>query len=361
MFNFKTFFINNISLFLILISFSIFIYIIFTTQKRLQGIFITKSKLYIKKIIDFFAYDIESPKRKALDNTVKKAGLKNSYYYYFYKFLIILTTFLLAATVAFTNWYYQVQEIMIDYKMTDNYVEYFNTIVENYGFVNLLQLDRNTLYSNIFYSIKENFNLTASLTTYISQLIYTVFIKISEIKINIKIYLIVILLSFFVMNIYIYIRTKLQEVKYQNDLPAMKTTTLLFASLGMPVNEILKELTDISACYKPIIEECLNNYSYLGDSDKVAIMNMATKFPLLQFRKLCMILRDLTSITKEQALDNLKNDIELDIEEKRDKTAFVMDARSTIALILSAISFTLLLSLLLIPVFIYIRKFDIGI
>lgn len=299
--------------------------------------------------------------------------------FYVIKILIPILTLLIIALIHYTNVQYEVSELLntpmtkeIDITVGAivndseeiledlDYYQIYNTIVNEYkDYKNVEDLlisgeldskSRDVILRDISSVVQDNYELDAKISKVVAGHIINHISKIINIKKFKTEYFIIAFATFFLPDFVILILNAYNRQRYKNDIEILKITTLVLGSMDdMTVKKLLESLKKVSSAYNPIINEALNNYHSIQDGKSDAIMNMANEVKLPQFRKLCGILKEISSGNKTTALVNLEADMILEDKESEMVSNDKIEKKSWVAILLIAPSMLLLMMLLLMP------------
>lgn len=164
-----------------------------------------------------------------------------------------------------------------------------------------------------------------------------------------KNYYFIIFLSYFLPDLIVYLIMKYKEYKYKTDIPVLKLATYLMGSMDVTVRDIMECLRETSNTYRGVFSNALSNINAVQLGRENAILQMAEEVPNPQFRKLCVILKDLAIRNKSRALKNLEDDIVMEARENMMRSEDKIEKKTWIAIILIIPTMFFLALLLLMP------------
>lgn len=354
---------------------SIILGILIKTKQKIRIIKKNNYKLIIIKILFLPFIIIKSilmmqpnSKKERINKKIKQAGLNLNFEQYInLKLLTIILISILLLAIYKTNYSYITKEILEKpIRMSYSNYNIINSNKENEDLEKRWQLfklikSKFKNYNNILYmeegqainEIKEiiiNSNQIDEVkaTLYANDM-YNRILQIESYKYS-PYFLLIILSSFWWLDILIFIKKEHRKKILKNDLEIIKNTTYLLGIMeNTTVKNILIAIGEVSEAYKPIITKCLNNYNSMENGREKAIMQMADEVDNIQFRKLLNVLKDIANGNKKDAIKNLEEDIKMEEKENLMVSENKIEKKTWIAILIIAPCLLLLGLLLLKP------------
>lgn len=286
--------------------------------------------IYWKGFVDYILPK-EKKEYKKLEVTLRKAGYKSIYKFYVFKVscLLIFAIFMLSAYNADMNYEVKQQFTKIsnssDIINTQNLYKYYNYLKRD-NMLNIKEISRANIEYVLPYiqqCIENKSGLTPELAYSHAVIFSAAIINVNEKNINVAAYLIFGIIGYYLPNGILYILINIKQAKYNKGLPALKLATSLLIPLNLSTAQIIKVLSGISPIYRPILRDCINDFSNADIGPKKAIEKMSNNAPFVPFRKLCSVFKDLErGNDREQTQKNLDITIQ---QEKKSRNLKIRD------------------------------------
>ena len=198
--------------------------------------------------------------------------------------------------------------------------------------------------------ISENYSISEENALYISEHLVKNIPQITAITYFSYEYYLISLISIYLPNIILMIMNAFKYKRYKEDIEILKITTLVLGTIeGITVKKLLESLKEVSPSYKNIINIALNNYSSIQSGKEDAIMGMTEDVELSQFRKLCSILKEISSGNKSSAINNLEADMILEDKENEMISNDRIEKKTWVAVLIIGPTILLIMLLFLMP------------
>lgn len=316
-------------------------------------------------------------KKQRYSKTFRRLGINITVErFHLIKATMPLVAILFIFLVHFTNSDYEIQEVLNTpitasaditsesdiIELQDNLDNYqiFKTIeaqYEDYKSLEKLILagpigleDRENIIKEFSSIIQANYKLDETLSEGIGEYLLIKYPEIVGIRTIEYTYYLIALSTIFIPDFILFFINVYNRKRYREDIEMLKITTLIVGSLeGMTVKKILQSLKEVSPSYRHILNNALNNYSSMQDGKEDAIMSMTEEVKLPQFRKLCSILKEISTGNKTTAINNLNADMILEDKESEMINNDKIEKKTWVAILIIGPSMLFLMMLLLMP------------